>query len=60
MILILGRAILDYRTETGDYEKWKGTTAMFSQNVQSILPEFNMNKNMTVEDDDNVDIKEEW
>ena len=33
---------------------------MFSQNVQSILPEFNMNKNMTVEDDDNVDIKEEW
>jgi hypothetical protein len=29
-------------------------------NILSLLPEFSMEKNMPVEDDDNLDKKEEW
>lgn len=28
--------------------------------ILNLLPEFNMEKNMPVEDDDNLDKKEEW
>jgi hypothetical protein len=51
-----------------EYETWKVNTANFYLNgpqgdqivVSQILPEFNMEKNMPVEDDENLAKQEDW
>jgi hypothetical protein len=51
-----------------EYEQWKVKTAnvyLYGPNADMvvlnlILPEFNMEKNMPVEDDENLEKKEEW
>ena len=64
------QAIGDYYKQVDEYEQWKATTAQaYFYNpaqvaeqviVSRVLPEFNMEKNMPVEDDDNLQRVEEW
>ena len=43
-----------------EFEKWKQNLPLNITDVLSILPEFNMERNMPVEDDDNLIKMEEW
>lgn len=62
------QAISDFYKQVEEYEVWKQKTAgnyLYGPNadlvlISMILPEFNMEKNMPVEDDDNLEKKEEW
>jgi hypothetical protein len=55
-------SIQDFYKQVEEYETWKVNTANFYLNgpqgdqivVSQILPEFNMEKNMPVEDDENL------
>lgn len=59
---------MDFYKQVEEYEIWKQKTAghyLYGPNadmvlVSLILPEFNMEKNMPVEDDENLEKKEEW
>jgi hypothetical protein len=54
------RAVEDFYKQVEDYEQWKATTAAFSNDILGILPEFTMEKNQPIEDDDNLEKKDEW
>ncbi len=63
------QAIHDFYKQIDEYEHWKSTTASLYINTLDVtngtislcLPEFNLEKNMPVEDDDNLDKKgDEW
>ena len=43
-----------------EYEQWKATIAAYSNDMLAILPEFNMEKNIPVEDDEKIMRKDEW
>lgn len=43
----------------GEFEHWKAHVAVTSNEPLQVLPEFKMEQNMPVEDDDNLE-KEEW
>ena len=61
-------SLLDFYKQVEEYETWKVNTANFYLNgpqgdqivVSQILPEFNMEKNMPVEDDENLAKQEDW
>jgi hypothetical protein len=61
-------AIYDFYKQVEEYEHWKVNTANFYLNgpqgdqivISQILPEFNMEKNMPVEDDENLAKQEDW
>jgi hypothetical protein len=51
----------DLYKQLQDFEKWKANVATFTNpDILLMLPEFNMDKHMPVEDDENLDKKEEW
>jgi hypothetical protein len=65
----------DFNRQLEEYEQWRqqavasgAQKAIFKAvannasdfTILNILPEFNMEKNMPVEDDDNLERKEEW
>jgi hypothetical protein len=51
----------DLNKQLEEYENWKLNVASFSNSdILSMLPDFNMEKNMPVEDDENLEKKEEW
>jgi hypothetical protein len=60
--IYIHHAIHDFYKQVEEYEHWKVNTANFYLNgpqgdqivISQILPEFNMEKNMPVEDDENL------
>ena len=64
----IGHAIHDFYKQVDEYETWKVKVANVYLNgpqadqivVSQILPEFNMEKNMPVEDDENLAKQEDW
>ncbi|CDW82182.1 UNKNOWN [Stylonychia lemnae] len=54
------RALNDFSRQLEDFERWKTTQATFNNDIILVLPEFNMEKNMPVEDDENLAKKDEW
>jgi hypothetical protein len=66
--IYIPQAIADFYKQIEEYEIWKQKTAghyLYGPNsdlvlISRILPEFNMEKNMPVEDDENLEKKEEW
>ena len=66
--IYIHHAIHDFYKQVEEYEHWKTNTANFYLNgpqgdqivVSQILPEFNMEKNMPVEDDENLAKQEDW
>ena len=58
--IYIPHAINEMNKQLEEFEKWKQNLPLNITDVLSILPEFNMERNMPVEDDDNLIKMEEW
>eukprot|EP00347_Sterkiella_histriomuscorum_P021471 403333864 len=56
----ISSAIEEYYRQIQECEVWKTGQVSFYSDALTVLPEFNMEKNMPVEDDENLDRQEEW